>query len=165
MLGYVFAIHDQRPDFALANSLSNRLDSGTHRISGDAGELGPEAIGIPIRIQQKLIAFACARDRIGHSAKLGCEFADQIKFFVCLAGRSDNCSTPLRHFLQAVRQGIQCLRQIRRDSGASAGRHFHPRQAVLAINPTIVETAVIAHPGGVDAVVLTRLITEDFLLA
>ena len=164
MPGHVFAKNDQGLDAPAANALGNLRQVRAHRLGGNAGEPRAIAVRIPIRIQQQLVAFSHARHRIRQRAQRLRQLRQQVKLLVGLPRRGNHRDRPRRRLLQLLRDLLQYRRPSFRLTSDFGLRTSDFRQPVLASNPLVIQPAVIAHPAGVDRVVLARLVAIDLLL-
>jgi len=107
--------------------------------------------------------FAEARHGIGQRAELRREFLEQEKFFVSLAGRSDDGHRASRSCLSLAEISFNTRGHECRPSRLRAP---HPAFEKPVFAPSfVIQTAGVAHPAGVHRFVLARLRAVNFLLA
>jgi len=88
--GDVLAEHQQRPQTARPDSLGEPGHIGPHRIGSQTEQARPGAVGIAIGRDEPAIRFPRARHGVRDGAEPLGQLAEQIEFFVCLAGRGDD---------------------------------------------------------------------------
>ena len=161
----VFAEAKQGFDFAVAHRRGDLVRLSAGFIVRDAEKLRAGGVRIAVIADQNAVGFL----RTGHhvvqgDAEVAGDFAGQPEFFVGHAGGSNH-----RGF--AAGKGGQFFRDLLDDAGPGgflqlavlAELRLH--KAVFAVEITVVQASVVAHPIGIDRIVLPRGLADDFVLA
>ena len=156
----IFSENNQRLDFARLDAVRNFNQINADFREAHAGKARAINIRILVVANQQLVFRADARDGIADRTQLRLEFAQQPKFFVGLTRRSDDRYGTGRCFLELVGNFVE-----RRRPGGFLTAHENVFQTIGAPDPLVIQATRIAHPRGVDRVVVARRVAVNFFFA